>query len=231
MSKLKVLCFAVSIDGYGAGPNQSMDNPMGMRGMSLHEWVLPTKTFREMHSKMLGGGAVEGTTGIDNDFAAKGFENIGAWIMGRNMFGPVRGPWENYAWKGWWGDNPPYHTPVYILTHYARPSIEMDGETTFHFVTGGIEAALEMAKEGAKGKDIRLGGGVQTIRQYLDAKLVDEMHIALSPVLLGSGENLFHNINLTGLGYECAEYVPSEKAAHIVIKRNNEGLGADQKSG
>ncbi len=215
MSKLKVLCFGVSIDGYGAGPNQSMNNPIGMGGMSLHGWFLPTNTFQEMH-----GGETRGTTGVDNDFASKGFENIGAWIMGRNMFGPMRGHWEDNSWKGWWGDNPPYHTPVYILTHHARPSIEMEGGTTFHFVTGGIEAALEMAKEGAKGKDIRLGGGVETIRQYLREKLVDEMHIAVSPTLLGTVESLLHDINLIELGYECVEYVPSEKAAHIVFKRS-----------
>jgi dihydrofolate reductase len=220
MSKLKVLCFGVSIDGYGAGPNQSLENPMGMGGMSLHEWVFPTESFQKMHSEMLGVGATEGTPGIDNDFALKGFENIGAWIMGRNMFGPMRGPWKDHSWNGWWGDNPPYHTPVYILTHHARPAIQMNGGTTFHFVTGGIEAALKMAKEGVKGKDIRLGGGVDTIRQYLSAKLVDEMHIAVSPTLLGHGENLFRDMNLVALGYERVEYVPTEKAAHIVFRRN-----------
>jgi dihydrofolate reductase len=218
MSKLKVLCFAVSIDGYGAGPNQSMDNPMGMGGMSLHEWVIPTKTFQALHLEMLSGGAAGGTTGLDDDFAARGFENIGAWILGRNMFGPMRGPWEDHSWKGWWGDNPPYHTPVYVLTHYARPSIEMEGGTTFHFVSDGIEAALKMAKAGAKGKDIRLGGGAKTIRQYLSSKLVDEMHIAVSPTLLGSGESLLQDMNLPELGYECVEYVPSEKAAHFIFK-------------
>lgn len=222
MSKLKVLCYSVSIDGFGAGPGQSMENPMGMGGMALHEWVLPTKTFQAMHGEMLGGVAQEGTTGIDDDFAAKGFENIGAWILGRNMFGPIRGPWQDHSWKGWWGNNPPYHTPVYILTHHARPSIEMEGGTTFHFVTDGIESALKMAKAGAKGKDIRLGGGAHTIRQYLSARLVDEMHIAVSPVLLGNGESLWHGINLPELGYECVEYVPSEKAAHITLKRKKD---------
>jgi dihydrofolate reductase len=170
---------------------------------------------------MLGGGETGGTTGLDDDFAARGFENIGAWIMGRNMFGPMRGPWEDHSWKGWWGDNPPYHTPVYVLTHHARPSIEMGGGTTFHFVTDGIEAALKMAKAGATGKDIRLGGGAKTIRQYLSSKLVDEMHIAVSPTLLGTGESLLHDINLLELGYDCVEYVPSEKAAHIVFKQSN----------
>jgi dihydrofolate reductase len=219
MSKLKVLCYGVSIDGFGAGPAQSLENPMGIGGMAVHGWVLPTKTTRLKLGKMLGIDETEGTTGIDDDFASKGFENIGAWIMGRNMFGPMRGKWTDYSWKGWWGENPPYHTHVYILTHHARPSIEMDGGTTFHFVTEGIEAALNMAKASANGKDIRLGGGANTIRQYLSSKLVDEMHIAVSPVLLGSGENLFKDINLTELGYECVQYVPSDKAAHIVIKK------------
>ena len=220
MSKLKILCFGVSIDGFGAGLNQSLDNPMGVEGMSLHGWVLPTKTFQVMQSEMLGSGTTEGTTGVDDDFAAKGFENIGAWIMGRNMFAPMRGPWEDHSWKGWWGDNPPYHTPVYILTHHAKPSIEMEGGTTFHFVTDGIEAALKMAKANANGKDIRLGGGANTIRQYLSAKLVDEMHIAVSPTLLGSGESLWRDLNLAELGYKCVEFVPSEKAAHLVFKQN-----------
>ncbi|HLX13447.1 MAG TPA: dihydrofolate reductase family protein [Bacteroidota bacterium] len=219
MSKLKVMCYGVSIDGYGAGPNQSMENPLGVGGTALHEWIFPTKTFQAMHREMLGGGAEGGTTGIDDNFAAKGFENIGAWILGRNMFGPMRGPWENHSWKGWWGNNPPYHTPVYILTHHARPAIEMEGGTTFHFVTDGIEAALKLAKAAAKGMDIRVGGGASTIRQYLKSKLVDEMHIAVAPTLLGSGESLFRDLNLLELGYECVEYVPSEKAAHMVIKK------------
>lgn len=220
MSKLKVLCYSVSVDGFGAGPNQSMDSPMGIGGMSLHGWFLPTKTFQAMHSEMLGGVKTEGSTGVDNDFAAKGFENIGAWIMGRNMFGPIRGAWEDHSWKGWWGDNPPYHTPVYVLTHHARPTIEMAGGTTFHFITDGIETALKLAKASAKGKDIRLGGGANTVRQYLSSRLVDEMHFAVSPTLLGSGENLLQGINLVELGYECVEYVPSEKAAHFVFKKN-----------
>lgn len=219
MSKLKVLCYSVSIDGFAAGPDQSLENPMGVGGMALHEWVLHTKTFKAMHGEMLGSGSQGGSTGIDNDFAAKGFENIGAWILGRNMFGPIRGSWGDHAWKGWWGNNPPYHTPVYVLTHHARPSIEMEGGTTFHFVTDGIEAALKTAKAEAGGKDIRLGGGANTIRQYLSARLVDEMHIAVSPVLLGKGESLWQGINLPQLGYETVEYVPSEKAAHVVFKQ------------
>jgi dihydrofolate reductase len=219
MSKLKVLCFGVSIDGYGAGPEQSMDNPLGIGGMSLHEWVFPTKTFQAMHGEMTGAVAAEGTTGLDDDFAAKGSENIGAWIMGRNMFGPMRGRWDDLSWKGWWGANPPYHSPVYVLTHHARPSIEMEGGTTFHFVGDGIEAALKMAKAGANGKDIRLGGGVDTVRQYLRAQLIDELHLAVAPTLLGSGESVLRDMNLPLLGYECVEYVPSEKVAHIILRR------------
>ncbi len=220
MSKLKVLCFGMSADGFGAGPGQSLENPLGVGGMGLHEWFFPTKVFQEMHGqRTAAGAAAAGTTGVDNNFALRGFENIGAWILGRNMFAPSRGAWEDMSWKGWWGENPPYHTPVYILTHHARPSIEMNGGTTFHFVTGGIESALKQAKASAGGKDIRIGGGANTIRQYLSAKLVDEMHIAVSPTLLGSGESLMTGLNLLELGYRCAEYVPSEKAAHLVLRK------------
>ncbi|HTK82979.1 MAG TPA: dihydrofolate reductase family protein [Bacteroidota bacterium] len=214
MSKLKVLCFGVSVDGYGAGPNQSLENPLGIGGMALHEWVFPTEAFQAMHGEGAGG-----TKGVDNDFAHRGFENIGAWILGRNMFAPSRGQWKDDGWKGWWGDNPPYHVPVYVLTHHPRPPLELEGGTTFHFVTEGIEAALNKATASAKGKDIRLGGGVSTVRQYLSAKLVDEMHIAFAPKLLGAGENLFQGTNLLELGYECVGYVPSEKAAHVTFKR------------
>ncbi len=219
MSKLKVLCFSVSADGFGAGPSQSLANPLGAGGMGLHEWVFPTQTFQAMHGEMLGGGQTTGATGVDDQFAARGFENIGAWILGRNMFGPVRGPWPDDSWKGWWGDNPPYHTEVFVLTHHPRPSLEMEGGTTFHFVQGGIREALEMARASAGKKDVRLGGGVATVRQYLEAKLVDEMHIALAPTVLGSGENLFHGLDLPALGYRCTEYVPSEKAAHLTFRR------------
>lgn len=219
MSKLKVLCFGTSIDGYGAGPDQSMENPLGVGGPGLHEWFFPTKVFQEMHGERTAGSAPEGTTGTDNDFALKGFQNIGAWILGRNMFAPTRGPWEDLSWKGWWGETPPYHCPVYILTHHARPSIEMKGGTTFHFVTDGIESALKQAKAGANGKDIRIGGGANTIRQYLNAKLIDEMHIAVSPTLLGSGESLFSGLNLVTLGYRCTQFVPTQKAAHLVIEK------------
>ncbi|HEX2869538.1 MAG TPA: dihydrofolate reductase family protein [Ignavibacteriales bacterium] len=219
MSKLKVLSFGVSVDGFGAGTDQSLENPMGTNGMALHEWFIPTDTFQKMHGQMQGGDITEGILGIDNNFAYKGFQNIGAWIMGRNMFTPERGPWKDFSWKGWWGENPPYHTSVYVLIHYARPPLEMEGGTTFYFVADGIETALEMAKEKAAGKDIRLGGGVETVKQYLKAKLLDEMHIAIAPVLLNSGENLFADINLIELGYKCVEFTPSGKAAHLVFRK------------
>lgn len=215
MSKLRVASFSISIDGYGAGPNQSLENPMGEGGMALHEWAFPTRTIQQM----LFDKNAEGTTGIDEDFAARGVHNIGAWILGRNMFDPNRGAWAGTDWKGWWGDNPPYHTPVFVLTHHPREPITMEGGTTFYFVTEGIYDALARAKEAAKGMDVRLGGGVETIRQYLRTGLIDEMHIAISPVLLGSGEHLFSGINMDKLGYHCTEHVSSEKATHIVLKR------------
>ncbi|WP_163268826.1 dihydrofolate reductase family protein [Chelativorans alearense] len=214
MSKLRVHAFTISLDGYGAGPGQSLDNPLGRGGEDLHQWFFPTRTFQRTLF-----GKDQGTTGIDDDLAAKGFENIGAWIMGRNMFGPVRGPWPDDSWRGWWGENPPYHVPVFVLTNHARPPLEMEGGTVFHFVTDGIEAALERAKEAAGGRDIRLGGGASTIRQYLNAGLVDEMQFAISPVLLGSGEPLFAGLDLPRLGYEVTEHIPSEKATHIVLSR------------
>ncbi|MCB1177109.1 MAG: dihydrofolate reductase [Leptospiraceae bacterium] len=220
MSKLKVLCFGISTDGFGAGPNQSLENPMGEGGMALHEWVLHTQFMHETHKEMLGlKDENTGTTGVDNDYAKKGFENIGSWILGRNMFGPIRGPWKDFEWKGWWGDNPPYHCNVYVLTRHERPALEMEGGTTFHFITDGIESALKKAKESAKGKDIRLGGGSNTVRQYLQAKLIDEMHFAINPVLLGGGENLFKDINLIKLGYELSEFVNSGKATHLVFNK------------
>jgi dihydrofolate reductase len=214
MSKLRVNCFAISVDGYGAGPNQSLENPLGVGGETLHEWVVPTRTFQQMSGK------VGGTTGPDDDFTARGFANLGAWILGRNMFGPVRGAWPDNSWKGWWGDNPPYHTPVFVLTHHPRASITMEGGTVFHFVTGGIEAALQQAREAAKGRDIRLGGGVSTIRQYLEARLIDEMHIAIAPTLLGAGEHLFAGIDVPKLGYKCTEHVATPKATHVVLARS-----------
>jgi dihydrofolate reductase len=213
VSKLRVHCFSISIDGYGAGPDQSLDNPLGVGGESLHEWFFPTRAFQKMQ------GNADGATGTDNDFAERGFKDIGACILGRNMFAPTRGPWPDDRWEGWWGDNPPYHVPVFVLTHHPRPSIEMAGGTTFHFVTDGIHVALQRAREAAGGLDVRLGGGVATIRQYLQAGLVDEMHLAISPILLGGGESLFAGINLLQLGYQCAEQVTSPAALHVVLRK------------
>lgn len=213
MSKVRVASFSISLDGYGAGPDQNINNPLGVGGMELHQWAMPTRTFQE---RVLG--AKGGTTGIDEDFAARGFRNLGAWILGRNMFGPIRGPWPDMDWKGWWGDNPPYHVPVFVLTHHARPSITMDGGTVFYFVTGGIREALDRAREAAAGKDVRIGGGPNTIRQYLEAGLVDELHIAIAPVLLGKGEPLFAGLDMRALGYECIQFVSTEKATHVVLQ-------------
>jgi len=213
MSRLRVESFSISLDGFGAGPDQSLENPLGVGGKGLHTWAFTTDTFQ----KMIFGAS--GAKNVDDQFASRGFRNIGAAIMGRNMFGPVRGPWLDEGWKGWWGDNPPYHSPVFVLTQHPRASIAMEGGTTFHFITGGIHEALEKARHAAGGKDIRLSGGVSTVRQYLLAGLVDELHIAISPVLLGSGESLFDGINLSALGYRCIEHVPSEHATHIVLKK------------
>jgi dihydrofolate reductase len=215
MPKLRVHTFSLSLDGYGAGPRQSLSDPLGVGGEALHEWVVDTRTFQAM------GGKQGGRTDVDDEFAARGFANVGAWILGRNMFGPVRGPWPDDAWKGWWGPNPPYHTPVFVLTHHARPSVEMAGGTTFHFVTDGIHAALERAMAAAGGQDVRLGGGVATIRQYLQARLVDEMHVAIAPRLLGSGESLWSGLDLPALGYRCVEHVPSPRATHVVLARES----------
>jgi dihydrofolate reductase len=213
MRKLRVNCFGMSVDGFGAGPLQDLDNPLGVGGAALFEWFFLTRVFRRMH------GQDGGETGVDDDFAARGFENVGAWILGRNMFGPIRGPWLDEAWKGWWGDEPPYRTPVFVLTHFPRAPLVMAGGTTFHFVTGGAEAALALAREAAGDKDVRVGGGVATIRQYLCAGLIDEMHLAMAPALLGSGENLLQGINLPALGFEVREYVATAKATHIVLRR------------
>lgn len=213
--KLRVNCFGISLDGYGAGPNQSLENPLGVGGMGLHEWFFPTRTFQAMH-----GGKESGTTGVDEDFAVRGMSGLGAWILGRNMFGPIRGDWPDDQWKGWWGDNPPYHTPVFVLTHHPRASLEMAGGTVFHFVPDGIHDALARAKEAAKGRDVRIGGGAETIRQYLRAGLIDEMHLAVSPVILGSGEHLFQGIDLRKLGYRCVEQVASPSATHFVLARS-----------
>lgn len=214
MSLLRVESFTVSLDGFGAGPNQSLDNPLGVGGESLHGWAMKTRTFQRTLF-----GKEEGSTGPDEDFAARGMRNMGAWILGRNMFSPSRGPWPDGSWKGWWGKNPPYHCPVFVLTHHPRSSIEMEGGTVFHFVTGGIHEALRLAREAAGEKDIRVGGGASTIRQYLQARLIDEMHLAISPVLLGSGEPLFAGLDLTQLGYECVEHVGTADASHVVIRK------------
>ncbi len=213
MSKLRVQSFSISLDGYGAGPDQSLGDPLGIGGEALHDWVVTTRTFRQMS------GQDGGATGIDDDFAARGFENIGAWILGRNMFGPIRGTWPDDTWKGWWGDNPPYHCPVFVLTHHPRASIAMAGGTTFHFVTDGIHAALKRATEAADGQDVRLGGGVATIRRYLQAGLIDEMHLAVSSALLGSGEHLLSGIDLPKLGYRRTEHVPTANATHVVLAK------------
>ena len=217
MQKLRIHGFGISLDGYSAGPNQSLDHPLGVGGTGLMEWFFPTRTFQMMHNPSVQA-ATEAT--VDDDFAARGFENIGAWILGRNMFGPIRGAWENDDWKGWWGDNPVYHCDVFVLTHHARAALVTEGGTTFHFVADGIEAALQRAKAAAKGKDVRVGGGVATVRAYLQAGLVDELHLAQSPVLLGSGEALFPGLDLPSLGYRYIERVPSAKTTHLVLARS-----------
>jgi len=214
VGRLIVSTFSISIDGYGAGPNQDLQNPLGVGGEELFSWFFHTRTWQRMH------GNPDGETGVDDDLAAKGFEGIGAWILGRNMFGPVRGPWPDESWRGWWGDEPPYHTPVFVLTHHPRTPLPMKGGTEFRFVTGGIEAALADANAAAGGKDVRLGGGVSTIRQYLRARLIDELHLAISPVLLGSGEHLLSGIDMPALGYECAKHLPGVRAAaHVVLRK------------
>ncbi|HTB97456.1 MAG TPA: dihydrofolate reductase family protein [Terracidiphilus sp.] len=215
MAKLRVQCFGMSLDGFGAGIRQSLENPLGERGPSIFQWFFGTRTFHAMH------GGEGGSTGVDNEFAERGFENIGAWILGRNMFGPVRGPWPDESWRGWWGDEPPYHTPAFVLTHHPRKPLEMQGGTTFHFVTEGIEFALARAVEAAKGKDVRLGGGVQTIRQFLRAGLINELHLAYAPTLLGAGESLLEGINLPALGYQVTAHTATEAAWHVTIVRHD----------
>jgi dihydrofolate reductase len=214
MSRLVVRSFSISIDGYGAGPNQDLANPLGVGFELAHEWLFGTRTFRQRVRAQEGG-----STGKDDEFAERGFTNAGAWILGRNMFGPIRGPWPDDTWKGWWGDDPPFHTACFVLTHYARPAIVMKGGTTFHFVTEGIEAALDRAREAAKGKDVQLGGGVATVRAYMRAGLIDEMHVAIVPVLVGSGEQLFAGVNGAELGWRCTEHVAGEGAMHVVLAR------------
>ena len=219
MGKVRASAFSVSLDGFAAGPNQTIEHPLGVRGDKMMAWIHKTSMFHEMT------GREGGTTDTDDQFARRSMENLGAWIMGRNMFGPVRGPWPDHAWKGWWGDNPPYHTPVFVLTHHARPPINMAGGTTFHFVTDGIEAALERARAAANGKDVRIGGGASVVRQYLQAGLLDELHLVISPILLGSGENLFAGLDLQGLGYACVGSVATPSAMHVTVVRQATPLG------
>lgn len=215
MPIVRVNSFSVSLDGYAAGRNQSIENPLGLGGPELFEWFFSTRTWKQMH------GHEGGSTGVDNEWAQRGMENVGAWILGRNMFGPVRGSWPDDSWKGWWGEEPPYHTPVFVLTHHAREPLVMQGGTTFHFVTDGIQSALKRAREGAAGKDVRIGGGVATIRQYLSAGLIEEMHLAMSPVLLGEGEALFAGINLHELGFRVDQTIAGENATHVLIRRTS----------
>jgi dihydrofolate reductase len=214
MSKVRVAAFSLSLDGYGAGPMQSLEDPLGRNGLELHDWVFGTRTFQKMHGK--GGGR----DGDDETFAARAMEGIGAWILGRNMFGPVRGPWPDTSWRGWWGESPPYHVPVFVLTHHERPTLEMEGGTTFHFVTGGVREALVRAREAAGGRDVRIGGGVSTVRQYLEERIIDELHLALAPVFLGTGESLFDGIDWRSLGYRCVETAAGEKATHFVMTKS-----------
>ncbi|HXQ29497.1 MAG TPA: dihydrofolate reductase family protein [Gemmatimonadales bacterium] len=214
MSRLLVRALSISIDGFGAGPNQDLEHPLGVGGPALFDWVFNTHTWRRMH------GGDGGETGPDDYVAARAFDGIGAWILGRNMFGPIRGPWPDDGWKGWWGDEPPYHVPVFVLTHHARAPLPMAGGTEFRFVTEGIDEALTQAKDAAGGRDVRLGGGVATIRQYLRAGLVDELQLTIAPVLLGTGEHLLGGIDMLALGYECTEHTPGTRAAaHVVLRK------------
>ena len=213
MGKVRIECFAISVDGYGAGPSQDLEHPLGVGGERLHDWTFASRNFRRMH------GLAGGETGLDDDFIARGFEGVGAWILGRNMFGPVRGPWVDDSWRGWWGEEPPYRVPVFVLTHHARPRLEMRGGTTFHFVTDGFDAALRRARDAAGVLDVRIGGGTSTVRQALLAGVVDSMHLAVSPVLLGGGESLLAGIDLPGLGLHCREFVAGARAMHLVWAR------------
>ena len=218
MTRVRVHNFSISLDGYGAGPRQTREEPLGVGGEELHDWFIPTRTFQRMIGK------ADGITGVDDDFAARAGIGVGAYVMGRNMFGPIRGPWLDDAWRGWWGKNPPYHGPVFVLTHHARAPIEMEGGTTFYFVTGGPLEAMERAKEAASGRDVQIGGGVSTVRQSLEARLIDELHVAIAPRLLGSGEHLFYGLDLLALGYERTEHVPTDVATHVVLTKRR---GAD----
>lgn len=223
MTRVRVQAFAISLDGYAAGPDQDIDHPLGVGGTELHQWLLPTRTLQRALF-----GKDGGTAGVDDEFAARGFRNVGAWILGRNMFGPIRGAWPDAGWKGWWGNNPPYHVPVFILTHHARSSIAMEDGTSFHFITGGIREALDRAREAAAGMDVRIGGGPSTIRQYLREGLINELHLAIAPVLLGRGESLFQGLDLRTLGYECVEFVASQKAMHAVLRRQERAGGPNE---
>ena len=213
MGEVKAGAFSISVDGFGAGPRQDMEHPLGVGGMGLHDWFFETEVFHRIH------GRNGGVHGIDNEAVARSFDNVGAWILGRNMFGPVRGPWKDESWKGWWGNNPPYHTPVFVLTHYARSPLQMEGDTTFHFVTDGPEAALKRAREAAGEKDVRVGGGVSVVRHYLTAGEIDEMHLAISPIILGEGEHLFQGINLHKVGFAVNRTVLGEKAMHVFLRK------------
>jgi dihydrofolate reductase len=213
MTKVKIAGFGVSLDGFAAGTDQSLENPLGLRGPEIFQWFFPTRTFCEMVGKP------GGDTGPDDDFARRAMAGFGAFILGRNMFGPIRGEWPDGAWKGWWGDNPPYHAPTFILTHHSRDPIAMQGGTTFHFVTDGIDAALARARDAAGGKDIKIGGGVATVRQYIQAGHVDEIHLAMAPTALGGGEALFPGLDLRALGYRTVEHVPTARATHIVLAK------------
>ena len=223
MTRVRVQAFTISLDGYAAGPDQDIDHPLGVGGTELHQWLLPTRTLQRALF-----GKDGGTAGVDDEFAARGFRNVGAWILGRNMFGPIRGAWPDAGWKGWWGNNPPYHVPVFILTHHARSSIAMEGGTSFHFITGGIREALDRAREAAAGMDVRIGGGPSTIWQYLREGLINELHLAIAPVLLGRGESLFQGLDLRTLGYECVEFVASQKAMHAVLRRQERAGGSNE---
>ncbi len=214
MPKVQVSAFSVSLDGFGAGPEQTLEDPLGKRGKELHQWFFDTKTFRAMI------GQSGGLSGIDEDYAARSMEGFGAFILGRNMFGPIRGEWPDGNWKGWWGPNPPYHTPVYVLTHHPRPPIEMEGGTTFHFVSDGAESALRQAKAAAGNRNVKIGGGVSTVRQYLQLGAIDEMHLVIAPIMLGDGEALFQGLNLPALGFTITERVPGSHGMHIVMKKD-----------
>jgi dihydrofolate reductase len=217
VSRVRVAGYAVSLDGFAAGTDQDLQHPLGVRGPEIFEWFFATRAFRQMH------GMEGGETGVDHDMAQRGMAGVGAWILGRNMFGPVRGPWPDESWKGWWGEEPPYHVPTYVLTHHARDPIPMKGGTTFHFVTGGIHEALEKARATAAGGDVRIGGGAATVRQFLRARLIDEMHLAMRPVLLGAGENLFAGLDLHALGYRCEETITGERATHFIVRKSGAG--------